>query len=162
MIDHAVGYNFLAELGWADPTGLGLESTPVFTELASYVANNIWIAFIILFGFIFWSYAWLPGQILNGSRNIFAYSLDGLLPKWFKQVNPRYSDAGELAAHDGHRQHHRSGHLRVHRPVLDPGRHLRLHPQLHRHLDRRGGAAVPAQGRVRDVGREPAHRRASR
>ena len=63
----------------------------MFTELASYVANNIWIAFIILFGFIFWSYAWLPGQILNGSRNIFAYSLDGLLPKWFKQVNPRFS-----------------------------------------------------------------------
>jgi APA family basic amino acid/polyamine antiporter len=70
VIDAAVGYNFLAQLGWADPTGLGLESTPVFTELASYVANNIWIAFIILFGFIFWSYAWLPGQILNGSRNI--------------------------------------------------------------------------------------------
>jgi amino acid transporter len=91
VVDRAVGYDFLAKLGWADPTGLGLESTPVFTELASYVANNIWIAFIILFGFIFWSYAWLPGQILNGSRNIFAYSLDGLLPAWFKKVNPRFS-----------------------------------------------------------------------
>ena len=32
-------------------------------ELAAYVANNIWIAFIILFGFIFWSYAWLPGRV---------------------------------------------------------------------------------------------------
>ena len=91
VIDRAVGYNFLAELGWADPTGLGLESTPVFTELASYVADNVWVALLILFGFIFWSYAWLPGQILNGSRNIFAYSLDGLLPKWFKQVNARFS-----------------------------------------------------------------------
>ena len=54
-----------------------------------YVANNIWLAFIILFGFIFWSYAWLPGQILNGSRNIFAYSIDGLLPGWFKKVNQK-------------------------------------------------------------------------
>ena len=91
VIDHAVGYNFLAQLGWADPTGLGLESAPTFTELAAMVGNNIWIAFVILFGFIFWSYAWLPGQLLNGSRNIFAYSIDGLLPKWFKQVNPRFS-----------------------------------------------------------------------
>jgi basic amino acid/polyamine antiporter, APA family len=89
VIDRAVGYNFLAQLGWADPTGLGLNSAPTFTELASFMANNIVIAFLILFGFIFWSYAWLPGQILNGSRNIFAYSIDGLLPAWFKQVNNR-------------------------------------------------------------------------
>ncbi len=89
VVDKAVGYNFLAQLGWANPAGLGLDSAPTFTELASYVANNIWLAFIILFGFIFWSYAWLPGQILNGSRNIFAYSIDGLLPSWFKKVNKK-------------------------------------------------------------------------
>ena len=28
VIDHAVGYNFLAVLGWADPTGLGLGLGP--------------------------------------------------------------------------------------------------------------------------------------
>lgn len=89
VVDHAVGYQFLAELGWADPTGLGMNSAPVFQELASFVGNNIVIAFLICFGFIFWSYAWLPGQILNGSRNIFAYSIDGLLPSWFKKVNQK-------------------------------------------------------------------------
>jgi amino acid transporter len=87
VIDKAVGYQFLAELGWADPTGLGLDSTPVFTELAAFVGDNVVLAFLILFGFIFWSYAWLPGQILNGSRNIFAYAIDGLLPAWFKSVH---------------------------------------------------------------------------
>lgn len=86
-VGRAVGYEFLAQLGWADPTGLGLDSAPTFTELAAYLSNNIVVAFLILFGFIFWSYAWLPGQILNGSRNIFAYAIDGLLPSWFKQVN---------------------------------------------------------------------------
>lgn len=89
VVGRAVGYEFLAQLGWADPTGLGLDSTPVFQELAAFVADNIVLAFLILFGFIFWSYAWLPGQILNGSRNIFAYAVDGLLPSWFKQVNAR-------------------------------------------------------------------------
>jgi len=87
-VTKAVGYEFLAQLGWADPTGLGLDSTPTFTELAAYVSDNAVLAFLILFGFIFWSYAWLPGQILNGSRNILAYSIDGLLPAWFKKVNP--------------------------------------------------------------------------
>lgn len=89
VVGHAVGYNFLAALGFANPAGLGLNSAPTFTELASYVANNTVLAFIILFGFIFWSYAWLPGQILNGSRNILAYSMDGIFPSWFKQVNKK-------------------------------------------------------------------------
>jgi basic amino acid/polyamine antiporter, APA family len=87
VVIRAVGYEFLAQLGWADPTGLGLESAPTFQELASFVSDNVVLAFIITFGFIFWSYAWLPGQILNGSRNILAYSIDGLLPSWFKQVH---------------------------------------------------------------------------
>jgi APA family basic amino acid/polyamine antiporter len=90
VVDAAVGYNFLAALGWADPTGLGLDSTPTYTELASYVANNMFLAFLITFGFIFWSYAWLPGQILNGSRNLFAYGIDGLFPAWIKHVSPRF------------------------------------------------------------------------
>jgi amino acid transporter len=47
------------------------------------------IAFLITFGFIFWSYAWLPGQIINGSRNILAYSIDGLFPAWFRNVHPK-------------------------------------------------------------------------
>jgi amino acid transporter len=86
----SVGYEFLAQLGWADPTGLGLESAPTFQELASFASDNVVLAFVITFGFIFWSYAWLPGQIMNGSRNIFAYSIDGLLPGWFKQVNKSF------------------------------------------------------------------------
>ena len=159
VIDHAVGYNFLAQLGWADPTGLGFESAPTFTELAAFVGNNIWIAFIILFGFIFWSYAWLPGQILNGSRNIFAYSLDGLLPKWFKQVNPRFSTPVNSLLTMGIAS------------IIALG--IYVFTDLFSTLVGIFGfilsfivisiaaarAALPAQGRVRDVGREPAHPR---
>jgi amino acid transporter len=97
VIGRAVGYDFLAQLGWADPTVIGFDSAPTFQELASYMGGNIVLAFLITFGFIFWSYAWLPGQILNGSRNIFAYSIDGLLPSWFKQVSKtRYTPINSL------------------------------------------------------------------
>jgi amino acid transporter len=88
LVGNAVGYQFLGSLTNIDPAELGMSSTPVFTELASYISGNLLVAFLITFGFIFWSYAWLPGQILNGSRNILAYAIDGLIPAWFKKVHP--------------------------------------------------------------------------
>jgi amino acid transporter len=88
LIGNAAGYDFLGALTNTDPAELGMTSTPLFTELASYVSGNLIVAFLITFGFIFWSYAWLPGQILNGSRNILAYSIDGLFPAWFREVHP--------------------------------------------------------------------------
>lgn len=89
LVGNVVGYEFLGALGNVDPTTLGMSSTPLYTELASYLSGSLVVAFLITFGFIFWSYAWLPGQILNGSRNILAYSIDGLIPTWFRQVHPR-------------------------------------------------------------------------
>lgn len=89
LIGNVFGYEFLGALSWVDPAELGLSSTPIYTELASYTSGNLIVAFLITFGFIFWSYAWLPGQILNGSRNILAYAIDGLFPAWFRQVHPR-------------------------------------------------------------------------
>jgi APA family basic amino acid/polyamine antiporter len=89
LIKNAVGYEFLGSLSTIDPSTLGVSSTPLYTELAAYLSGNLIIAFLITFGFIFWSYAWLPGQILNGSRNILAYAIDGLIPSWFRTVHPR-------------------------------------------------------------------------
>ena len=158
VIGKAVGYDFLAQLGWADPAGLGLDSAPTFTELASYVGNNIVLAFLILFGFIFWSYAWLPGQILNGSRNIFAYAIDGLLPVLVQEGQHEDLHADPRAHDDGRHEHRRAGDLRLHQPVRDPRGDLRLHPELPAHLALGRAAALPVARRVRDVGREPAHR----
>ncbi len=88
--DHAVGLGFIGSAGVIDWTKLGLSFTPTFSELAAYSAGNLIIALLIMFGFLFWSYAWLPGQILNGSRNLVAYSIDGLLPRRFSEVHPKY------------------------------------------------------------------------
>ncbi len=88
--EHAVGLAFIGAAGFIDWTKLGLAFTPTFSELAAYSSHSLIIAFLIMFGFLFWSYAWLPGQILNGSRNLVAYSIDGLLPRRFSDVNPRF------------------------------------------------------------------------
>lgn len=89
LVTNAAGLDFLGALAWVDPQEFGMSSTPLYTELASYVSASLPLAFLITFGFIFWSYAWLPGQIINGSRNILAYSMDGLFPAWFRKVHPR-------------------------------------------------------------------------
>ncbi len=90
--ERAVGSEFLGSVGYflpADWPGLGLSFAPTFSELAAYT-TTLPVAALILFGFLFWSYAWLPGQILNGSRNLVAYALDGLLPQRFAEVHPAY------------------------------------------------------------------------
>jgi basic amino acid/polyamine antiporter, APA family len=88
-IVHASGYDFLSAIALADPSKLGLSSSLTFTELAAYVANNVVLAFIITFGFIFWTYVWMPNETLNVSRCLMAYSIDGIFPAWFKRVNAR-------------------------------------------------------------------------
>lgn len=61
-----------------------------FSALAAQGVGSTVLAALILFGFIFFSYTWLPGQILNASRNFLAYSLDGLMPRKLGDVHPRY------------------------------------------------------------------------
>lgn len=61
-----------------------------FTAIAAQGIGSSWIAALLLLCFIPFSYTWLPGQILNASRNFLAYSLDGLVPRKLGDVHPRY------------------------------------------------------------------------
>jgi amino acid transporter len=61
-----------------------------FSAIAAQGVGSIVLTALILFGFIFFSYTWLPGQILNASRNFLAYSLDGLAPRKLAEVHPRF------------------------------------------------------------------------
>jgi APA family basic amino acid/polyamine antiporter len=61
-----------------------------FTAIAAQGIGSTFVAALILFCFIPFSYTWLPGQILNASRNFLAYSLDGLAPRKLGEVHPRY------------------------------------------------------------------------
>lgn len=80
--DKIAGLHTLGELGTA--TALP------FSAIAAQGVGSTVLAALILFDFIFFSYTWLPGQILNASRNFLAYSLDGLMPRKLGEVHPRY------------------------------------------------------------------------
>lgn len=80
----------ISTLGDAGAGEVGLSAVPRFHELVAIGSDNLILAFLIGFGFIFWSYAWLPGQILNASRNLVAYAVDGLMPSWLAYVSPRF------------------------------------------------------------------------
>jgi APA family basic amino acid/polyamine antiporter len=86
---HSVGFDLLGALAIDNGASLNLSSAPLFTEIASVASGQTWLAVIILGGFVFWSYTWLPGQILNASRNLVAYSLDGLMPRQVGAVSER-------------------------------------------------------------------------
>jgi amino acid transporter len=82
LADHAVGLHTMGEL--AASQGL------LFTQIAALGSGSTLIAVIILGSFIFWSYTWLPGQIANASRNLLAYSIDGVMPRALGRVHSRY------------------------------------------------------------------------
>ncbi|MDX6629514.1 MAG: basic amino acid/polyamine antiporter, family [Gaiellales bacterium] len=84
---HSVGFTLLSGLGNDAGAGLGLTSAPLYTEIAAVASGQTWIGILILGGFVFWSYTWLPGQILNASRNLVAYALDGLMPRQLAYVS---------------------------------------------------------------------------
>jgi APA family basic amino acid/polyamine antiporter len=84
---HSVGFTLLSGLGNDAGASLGLTSAPLYTEIAAVASGQTWIAILILGGFVFWSYTWLPGQILNASRNLVAYALDGLMPRQLAYVS---------------------------------------------------------------------------
>jgi basic amino acid/polyamine antiporter, APA family len=93
LFQTTIGTTFLGAAGWdpyTDAPVLGLAYPPTFSELSAYLSGNILVALVVGVGFLFWSYTWLPGQILNASRNLLAYGVDGVFPSRFANVHPRY------------------------------------------------------------------------
>lgn len=96
LIRDAIGVPALAAIGW-DPwlpvfglePALGLPVAMPYTELVAYLSGSAIVALLLGVGFVFWSYTWLPGQILNASRNLLAYGIDGVLPARFGRVSER-------------------------------------------------------------------------
>lgn len=80
---------FLGAVSFTTGSAMGFSSAPVYTELVGYAAGNVVLGFIVTFAFIFFTYSWLPGQIINASRNLLAYGIDGVFPAWFGKVSEK-------------------------------------------------------------------------
>lgn len=89
LMARTVGTSFLGAASYNNGAAMGFGSAPVYTELVSYAARNVVLGFVVTFSFLFWSYSWLPGQILNSSRNLLAYGIDGVMPAWLGKVNEK-------------------------------------------------------------------------
>jgi amino acid transporter len=90
VFQKSAGTTFLGALSFDNGATLKFSTAPLYTELAAYTTGSTIIGFLIAFGFLFWSYAWLPGQIINASRNLLAYGIDGVGPSWLGKVNERF------------------------------------------------------------------------
>ncbi|MBI3648856.1 MAG: APC family permease [Actinobacteria bacterium] len=88
-LQKSVGTTFLGALSYDNGASLGFTTAPTYTEVAAYASGSTILAVLMSFGFIFWSYTWLPGQIINASRNLLAYGIDGVGPSWLGRVNER-------------------------------------------------------------------------
>ncbi len=84
---HSVGFTLWNGLGNDFGASLGLSSSPVYSEIAAAASGSTIVGILILGGFVFWSYTWLPGQILNASRNLVAYAIDGVMPRRLAYVS---------------------------------------------------------------------------
>ena len=73
--------------GLRQRAALHFSTAPTYSEVASYATGNAVVAFLLCFAFIFSAYPWLPGQILNASRNLLAYGIDGVMRSWLANVN---------------------------------------------------------------------------
>jgi len=89
MLQRTAGTTFLGALSYNNGAALHFSTAPTYSEVASYATGNALVAFLLCFAFIFWAYSWLPGQILNASRNLLAYGIDGIMPSWLANVNER-------------------------------------------------------------------------
>ncbi|HKV66511.1 MAG TPA: amino acid permease, partial [Gaiellales bacterium] len=58
---NSVGFTLWNGLGNDFGASLGLSSTPVYSEIAAAASGSTLIGVLILGGFVFWSYTWLPG-----------------------------------------------------------------------------------------------------
>ncbi len=89
LMSRVVGTTLLGAVSYTNGSTMGFASAPVYTELVGFAAGNVVLGFIVTFAFLFFSYSWLPGQIINSSRNLLAYGIDGVFPSWFGKVSEK-------------------------------------------------------------------------
>ena len=89
-LSHLFGMTFFANLAFAPPGKLGLASTPAFAELVALALHHGMAAVALMAAFTVWGFAWVGPTAMCVSRCLFAWSLDGLAPRWCAEVHRRW------------------------------------------------------------------------
>ncbi len=89
-LSHLFGMTFFANLAFTPPAKLGLGSTPAFAELVALALHHGVLAIALMAAFTVWGFAWVGPTAMCVSRCLFAWSLDGLVPRWCAEVHPRW------------------------------------------------------------------------
>jgi len=90
---HATGAKFLTSLSYlaftVGGTSYTLPTAPYLPLLVEITAPNIFMVVLTLVGMISWLYLLAMSFYLVASRNLFAWSFDGVISNSFSLVNPR-------------------------------------------------------------------------
>jgi len=90
---NATGYEFMSSLSYLAfnvPSSYTLPVSPFLPLIVDIAAPNIAIVMLTLVGMISWLYLLAMSYYLIATRNIFAWSFDGVIPTWFSEVNAKY------------------------------------------------------------------------
>jgi len=90
---NATGYQFMSALSYLAfnvPSSYALPVSPFLPLIVDIAAPNIGIVMLTLIGMISWLYLLAMSYYLIATRNIFAWSFDGVIPTWFSEVNTKY------------------------------------------------------------------------
>jgi amino acid transporter len=90
---NATGYEFMSALSYLAfnvPSSYTLPVSPFLPLIVDIAAPNIGIVMLTLIGMISWLYLLAMSYYLIATRNIFAWSFDGVIPTWFSEVNTKY------------------------------------------------------------------------
>jgi APA family basic amino acid/polyamine antiporter len=89
----ATGYEFLAGLSYLAfnvPSSYQLPTSPYLPLMVDIAAPNIGMVALTLVGMICWLYLLAMTYYLIATRNLFAWSYDGVMPTWFSETHKKY------------------------------------------------------------------------
>jgi len=96
VLYRSVGFEFLSATAWIDNLGEGLAGytfpwSPNFVGLAAVVTQNKIYTFLMALSFILFNLWWVALSYLAFPRILFAWGMDRMGPKWFADIDYRWS-----------------------------------------------------------------------
>ncbi|MEW6399685.1 MAG: amino acid permease [Bacillota bacterium] len=95
-----MGWEGVHALAWAgenDLEGYTFPFKPTYVALATMIAGHSKIlGFIMAAAFIVADWLWVPCSYICWSRAAFAWGMDGLGPRWFTEISPRWNQPVKL------------------------------------------------------------------